>query len=1105
MSSVKYKDYEKFGNLLVEDVLKRLTGSHEDYERFLYDRSLSTKFLIGNLEGIPEKDIPKKDKIKVTDDSKKEDLEEKDENDFEIKNDVFETSLNSMSIKFLLEEPPEDIPINLKLSLFYRVIPSYEEQLNEFKKYGRSSLRIAPVWKRHDATFDLHLNKTDNTINLDFSKDIDTIKHDKNLLKQDFKVYQMDLSDENSFNNLLASHDELEYTFSWKGNVILTTRDFNQKNKNYTLVEIKLINNTPIIEEERFLFEASFFNPKLKILLEKDPIKFNYKYTYEGKYKESFADFRCINCHAEYDPSEKVISSKNYAITDREKKSPRNNLPNVDISFNKLSHSEGLDELEKIYENMNDHISNSSSQAENYESFKKMRDRFKKGINELKNNDNASYAFNLMNKTFLEMNERLKELTEGKKGFDGWRLFQIVFIVSLIPDIVYDTERDTCELLHVMTGGGKSETYFGAVIFTAFFDRIRGKKFGVSAVTKFPLRMLSIQQLQRIANVFIFAEEVRLSENIDGEPFSIAYFVGSRDEEFPGNDFKLINEIKKLKEKNKSKPGKIIDKCPICGHEVNLDIDEKQNLVIHKCTHCTDKIFRLYFTDDEIYRTLPTFIVSTVDKWAGIAQNRRFRNLLGGKLDYCNLHGFLPRGDGCSFYITEKQTCGENDRQVNINFDTSPTLIIQDEMHLIGEGFGTIESHFESLMEAMKSEFSKGSKFKNIAMTATVTGAKDQIQQLYHKKTRIFPPSLLNNDENDFFFKIEKEDDVDIIQRKIIGLKTNKKRLNYRLMHSILKYISQFIRNVELGQADYKELDSFDENDLDHILSNYKNILTYHNKKDDVHNISHGMSDFVNNDKNIYEVLSEPLTGESSSEDIKKVISKVEGLNEKDKLLAVHATSVVSHGVDIDEWNIMIFGGMPRTTAEYIQALSRVGRKFFGIVFVSYIYSRNRDLSFYQHFDEYHEILEDKVENVPLSRYGKLGLEQTFTSIFCASVLNYLSDELDTPLYTKVEFKKALKNSENVEKLKSFIKKAYISESDLKGAKYFDENLDEMVDSRVEYLIDYGGKFNYLWDVLKDNDDKYFKIQYGMRGIQDMVHLKPFLKTDENFAIKWRD
>ena len=43
-----------------------------------------------------------------------------------------------------------------------------------------------------------------------------------------------------------------------------------------------------------------------------------------------------------------------------------------------------------------------------------------------------------------------------------------------------------------MTSGGKSEAYFGIVIFTAFWDRLNGKEFGVSALTKFPLRMLSI-------------------------------------------------------------------------------------------------------------------------------------------------------------------------------------------------------------------------------------------------------------------------------------------------------------------------------------------------------------------------------------------------------------------------------------------------------------------------------------------------------------------------------------------------------------------------------------------------------------------------------------
>ena len=46
----------------------------------------------------------------------------------------------------------------------------------------------------------------------------------------------------------------------------------------------------------------------------------------------------------------------------------------------------------------------------------------------------------------------------------------------------------------------------------------------------------------------------------------------------------------------------------------------------------------------------------------------------------------------------------------------------------------------------------------------------------------------------------------------------------------------------------------------------------------------------------------------------------------KEKLFAVNATSIVSHGVDIDEWNCMVFDGMPRSTSEYIQALSRIFR-----------------------------------------------------------------------------------------------------------------------------------------------------------------------------------
>ena len=220
--------------------------------------------------------------------------------------------------------------------------------------------------------------------------------------------------------------------------------------------------------------------------------------------------------------------------------------------------------------------------------------------------------------------------------------------------------------------------------------------FRSSAITKFPLRMLSVQQLQRIANLFIIAEEVRIEKHIKGEPFSIAYFVGSQEAEFPSHNYNIIKKIKKAKSKDKTVKGQIISECPLCGGEVVLDVDESKQLVIHKCISC-NKTFRLYFSDDEIYRMLPTFIVATVDKFAGISLNRRFKNLFGGKLSQCAEHGFIPRNDLCKFSPSYRKYCNNEGTPVDCEFNTGPSLVIQDEMHLIKEGFGTIDSHFESL------------------------------------------------------------------------------------------------------------------------------------------------------------------------------------------------------------------------------------------------------------------------------------------------------------------------------------------------------------------------------------------------------------------------
>src|SRR5271155_4701980 len=115
------------------------------------------------------------------------------------------------------------------------------------------------------------------------------------------------------------------------------------------------------------------------------------------------------------------------------------------------------------------------------------------------------------------MNKAMAHASRGK--YDAWRPFQFAFLLANLKCLV-ETETEIVDVVWFATGGGKTETYLGLLITAAFLDRLRGKLSGITAWSRFPLRMLSLQQTQRFANALAAAETVRKEHNIAGDPFT---------------------------------------------------------------------------------------------------------------------------------------------------------------------------------------------------------------------------------------------------------------------------------------------------------------------------------------------------------------------------------------------------------------------------------------------------------------------------------------------------------------------------------------------------------------------------------------------------------
>jgi len=605
--------------------------------------------------------------------------------------------------------------------------------------------------------------------------------------------------------------------------------------------------------------------------------------------------------------------------------------------------------------------------------------RLEQGISLLQQDTQLLRAFRLMNAA-MDWGTR-------NKSYHEWRPFQFGFLLSNLASLVGSPEeRGIVDIVWFATGGGKTETYLGVILTAAFYDRLCGKLTGVTAWSRFPLRMLSLQQTQRFADALAAAEVVRRREEIAGEPFSLGFLVG---QDATPNSFKP--EPKEfepdVEDDDMPKRYRVLLRCPFCGSEdLQMEFNRRLWRLEHRCGKqgCAwpGEALPFHAVDHEIYRYLPTVIVGTLDKAAIIAMEASMRGLVGAPRGICSVegHGFTyapraKRPNGCLV-----PGCRAETRPVPMRKELfGPTLRLQDELHLLKDSLGAVDSHYEALYDGLQRELC-GLPPKILASSATLTGYEKQVEVLYRRRARVFPVPPPASGAGFW------TSDSDRLMRRFVALAPRGVTLEYmvdNLITTLQATVRWMLEHPDEAAAEIGVPSSY----IPHLVSLYGTNVIYGNTLRDLDAVDRSLETQIRIEGG--NLNTDSLTSRQGFERVREILKRLERPEEDfaDRLHVVTASSMMSHGVDIDRLNIMCMLGMPLTTAEFMQATARVGRTWPGLVFVAFKMARERDAAIYRLFGKYVEQGDRFVEAIPITRRSRRVIERTVAGLELARIL----------------------------------------------------------------------------------------------------------------------
>ncbi len=592
------------------------------------------------------------------------------------------------------------------------------------------------------------------------------------------------------------------------------------------------------------------------------------------------------------------------------------------------------------------------------------RRRMARSAHLLRTNERTWTAFCLANEA---MDAQSQYPAKGKRARPlVWHPFQLAFLLMSLASIVDpgDSDRGIMDLLWFPTGGGKTEAYLGLTAFTIFLRRLdsqfRRLSGGVDVLMRYTLRLLTVQQFQRAAALILACDRIRRSdpERLGMAPISLGLYVGDETTPNRRDGARKAIEEERAGVQVRSTP-RLLLACPLCGSALGPGCYEMTGRLEIRCgsAACSEHggVLPVTTVDEDIYAAPTSLLIGTVDKFAQLPRRPDLRALFGR------------------------------------DTPERPSLIIQDELHLISGPLGSMVGLYETVVDLLCTD-EQQRRPKIIGSTATIGRARKQVRALFDREVFQFPPPGI--DAMDSFFSVRDEKGHD---RIYLGLSSAGRSPKFALQGAVGALMQGIYSLRERNPG------------ADVAIDPYWTCLLYFNSlrelggayvmlQDDVPRTMQFLARRLGTPVRTFKGDPKELSSRVGSSEIPKRLQELErpladladpfAADAED---AVLASNMISVGVDVPRLGLMVVNGQPKSTAEYIQATSRVGRMHSGLVVTLLNFARPRDLSHFEHFRGYHQALYRSVEATSVTPWAPRARDKALHAVLVASVRHLVS------------------------------------------------------------------------------------------------------------------